>query len=167
MFKPAASKILSLAAAQLRADEAELDAANAEGRTPALSLAAKWAPREKGHYDKGGLKLPTALAKELYGGANPASAARRYRQLVARLNRALNTTEVLMAANKFEEIRFAHVASLCLNRHRKAFLNESLKEPLTPAEEETGNRHPSDAGRVAARRALRACLLYTSPSPRD
>ena len=64
-----------------------------------------------------------------------------------------------MAAQRWEEIEFGRVASLCLQRQRKAFLNEALKGKLSATQEETGNRHPDNPARVAARRALRAALL--------
>ena len=64
-----------------------------------------------------------------------------------------------MAAGRWEEIRFARVASLCLQRHRKAFLNEALKGVLTPAQDVTGNRHPDDPARVAARLHLREAIV--------
>jgi len=64
-----------------------------------------------------------------------------------------------MAAGRWEEIRFARVASLCLQRHRKAFLNEALKGVLTPAQDGTGNRHPDDPARVAARLHLREAIV--------
>ena len=83
---------------------------------------------------------------------------RKYRQLLSRLNAALATTETLMAAHRWEEIKFANVASLCLQRNRKAFLNEALKGKLTAADELTGNRFPDDEARVAARAHLRACI---------
>jgi len=51
---------------------------------------------------------------------------------------AAATTEVLMAAQRWEEIEFTRVASLCLQRQRKAFLNEALKGKLTPGQEATG-----------------------------
>ena len=156
-------KAIELLANQLRKDGDELAAAEAAKRTPQLSLAGKYAPREGGHFDKGGGaagSLAKRLAKLLFGAANGAGAARRYRQLVASLNRALNTTEVLMAAGRFAEIEFSRVASLCLQRQRKAFLNEALKGPkLTPAQEATGNRHPEDEDRVAARVHLREAML--------
>eukprot|EP00966_Prymnesium_polylepis_P079167 1834841-Prymnesium_polylepis.1 len=63
-----------------------------------------------------------------------------------------------MAANRFAEIEFARVSSLCLQRCRKAFLNEALKGKLQAAQEETGNRHPDDPGRVAARKHLREAV---------
>eukprot|EP00316_Scyphosphaera_apsteinii_P020154 CAMPEP_0119306702 /NCGR_PEP_ID=MMETSP1333-20130426/7384_1 /TAXON_ID=418940 /ORGANISM="Scyphosphaera apsteinii, Strain RCC1455" /LENGTH=639 /DNA_ID=CAMNT_0007310069 /DNA_START=78 /DNA_END=1997 /DNA_ORIENTATION=+ len=157
-------RALELLAEQLRKDDAALMEANkattaGKKRVPALSLAGKYAPREKGHFDKGDQKLAKKLAVQLFGGANPARAARKYRQMLSQLNRALCTTEVLMAAHRWEEIEFAKVASLCLQRQRKAFLNEALKGKLTQAQEATGNRHPDDPARVAARQHLREALL--------
>ena len=151
-------RALSLMAEALRNDEKELEAAARAERTPNLTLAAKYAPREGCHFDKG-LGAAKKLAAALYGGANPAAARRKYRKLVSRLNAALGTTEVLMAAQRWEEIEFGRVASLCLQRQRKAFLNETLKGKLSAAQDETGNRHPDNPARVAARRALRAALL--------
>ena len=153
------TRCCELICSQLRSDEAELAAATAAKRVPQLSLCAKYAPREKTHFDKGPLKLARRLAADMYGAANAARSQRKYRQLCSSLNAALNTTEVLMAAGRFEEIEFARVASLCLQRQRKAFLNEALKGKLSAAEEETGNRHPADAARVAARANLRAALV--------
>eukprot|EP00966_Prymnesium_polylepis_P327802 7383641-Prymnesium_polylepis.1 len=97
------AKALELMTDQLKADAAELQAADAEKRTPKLSLCGKYAPREGSHFDKKGLGVAKALAKRLFG-VNEAAAKRKYRQLVSKLNAALNTTEVLMAANRFAEI---------------------------------------------------------------
>ena len=151
-------RALSLMAEALLRDEKELEAAARAERTPNLTLAAKYAPREGCYFDKG-LGAAKKLASALYGDANPAAARRKYRKLVSRLNAALGTTEVLMAAQRWEEIEFGRVASLCLQRQRKAFLNETLKGNLSAADDETGNRHPDNPARVAARRALRAALL--------
>jgi len=158
--QPIADKCLDLLSEQLLEDEAELAKAVAEKRTPSLSLAAKYAPREGTAFDKKERgRLAKRFALKLFGGANPASAARKYRKLCSSLNQALNTTECLMAAGRWEEIKFASVASVCLQRHRKAFLNEKVKGALSPAEEATGNRHPADASRVAARAHLREALV--------
>jgi len=154
---PVAERCLSLMCDQLEEDGAELTAANAEKRTPKLSLIGKYAPREGSAFDKASLKLANKLASRLFG-ANGAQAARKYRKLVASLNASLNTTEVLMAANRWSEIRFSGVASLCLQRHRKAFLNEALTGRVAPQDELTGNRHPEDPTRVAARAHLREAL---------
>ncbi|EOD33630.1 hypothetical protein EMIHUDRAFT_363798, partial [Emiliania huxleyi CCMP1516] len=136
-------KALSLLADQLLKDAAELEAAEKEARTPNLTLAGKYAPREGSAFDG----LAKRLSTHLFGNKNEAASARKYRKLVASLNRALLTTEVLMAANRWAEIEFARVSSLCLQRSRKAFLNEALKGKLAPAQEETGNRHPEDEQR--------------------
>ena len=45
-------KIVALYVSQLKEDDIALTAATAERRTPKLTLAAKYAPREKMHYDK-------------------------------------------------------------------------------------------------------------------
>jgi hypothetical protein len=63
----------------------------------------------------------------------------------------LQVPEVLMCAQRYDELNFAKVPALCLNRFRKAFLNEKVKTLPTAEEEETGNRHPQDEKRVAAR----------------
>ena len=153
---PIAERCVNLFADALREDEAELALAAKEERTPKLSLAGKWAPRENGKYDKAA-GAAKALAAALYGGANDKDALRKYRKLVSSLNAALNTTEVLMAANRWSEIKFGSVASLCLARSRKAFLNEALKGKLMPHEEETGNRS-TDPVRIAARKALKEAI---------
>ena len=146
------SKALKLMTEQLKADGEELAAAEKEGRTPKLSLAGKYAPREGSHFSA----VAKALSKRLFGGANEAAAKRKYRKLVAGLNAALNTTEVFMAAGRWAEIEFSRVSSLCLQRSRRAFLNEALKGRC--ALDETGNRHPDDADRVAARAHLREAI---------
>jgi len=153
-----AEKCLSLYAEALKADEAELNAAASEKRTPKLSLAGKYAPREKCSLDRT-LGLASQLALRLHGSAaNKPQAQRRYRKLIASLNAALNTTEVLMAARRYAEIRFTAVASLCLQRHRKAFLNELVKGRMPPELEATGNRNQYDEDRVAARNNLRKAM---------
>jgi hypothetical protein len=154
-----ADKSEELICQQLLADEAESSAATADKRIPSLSLVAKYAPREGTKFDKGPLRLAQRLAQRLFGSANPAASARKYRKLCSCLNSQLCTTEVLMAAGRWEEIRFDRVASLCLQRHRKAFLNEELKGVLKPAQDATGNRHPDDPARVAARLHLREAIV--------
>ena len=154
-----ATRCIELYADAIKADEAELAKATAEKRTPKLSLAGKYAPREGGAFDKKA-GLATKLALKLHGtSANKPAAQRRYRKLVASLNAALNTPEVLMASNRWAELKFASIASRCLTVHRKAFLNEALKGKMTPALDATGNRYPDDADRVAARANLRKAMV--------
>merc|ERR1711991_907636 len=79
----------SLIIGQLQDDERELDQAKAEKRQPQLSLVGKWAPRENSAFDKKGKGVAKRLAQSMYGSANPAASARKYRKLVARLNEQL------------------------------------------------------------------------------
>lgn len=149
------ASILSTFADHLKKDAKKLEDAQKAGEKPSLSLAAKWAPREGRHFNA----QAKALAKHLFPDARDEAAARRlYRKCVADLNRALDTTEVLMSAHRFSEIDFAHVPSLCLKRNRKAFLNEKVRGRVLPGDSETGNRHPDDDDRVVARKKLRAAV---------
>eukprot|EP00304_Pavlova_gyrans_P010018 CAMPEP_0206037262 /NCGR_PEP_ID=MMETSP1466-20131121/3322_1 /ASSEMBLY_ACC=CAM_ASM_001126 /TAXON_ID=44452 /ORGANISM="Pavlova gyrans, Strain CCMP608" /LENGTH=646 /DNA_ID=CAMNT_0053411809 /DNA_START=51 /DNA_END=1991 /DNA_ORIENTATION=+ len=147
--------IVSLFAAKLTQDAAALKQAELHGTTPKLSLAAKWAPREGRHFSS----LAKRVALEMYPSAPSTATARAlYRKRVAALNKALSTTEVLMSAHRYAEIEWGRVASLSMNRHRKAFLNEKVKGKVDPSHDLTGNRFPDDEDRVAARASLRAML---------
>ena len=115
-------KALSLLADQLLKDAAELEAAEKEARTPNLTLAGKYAPREGSAFDG----LAKRLSRCLFGSKNDAASARKYRKLVAALNRALLTTEVLMAANRWSEIEFARSRpSACSGRARPSSTRRS------------------------------------------
>ena len=114
-------KALSLLADQLLKDAAELEAAEKEARTPNLTLAGKYAPREGSAFDG----LAKRLSTHLFGNKNEAASARKYRKLVASLNRALLTTEVLMAANRWSEIEFARRPSACSGRARPSSTRRS------------------------------------------
>mmetsp|Transcript_45986 Transcript_45986/g.107402 ORF Transcript_45986/g.107402 Transcript_45986/m.107402 type:complete len:242 (+) Transcript_45986:424-1149(+) len=155
------TRILAAFTRQLRADGAKLDEADAAGERAQLSLAAKWAPREGRHFSA----QAKALAKLLYPEVADEDAARRlYRKRVTKLNRALLTPEVLMGAHRFAELDFTHVPSLCMNRNRKAFLNEKVRGSVPPAQLETGNRRPDDDDRVQARKKQRAAVASGAAS---
>jgi hypothetical protein len=143
--------IMNMARNQLIKDQKIL---NNNASLKHLSLLAKWAPRE-GH-------AMSTLAKELATRMFPDSKSPKkdYRQLISRLNAAINTLEIKMCGNQYELIDFTKdVPSLALMKYRKAFLNELVKgNPLTVDEEETGNRHPHDAKRVECRKRLRDTL---------
>lgn len=145
-------KALEIMTQRLRKDADEVQAALKESRVPTVSLAGKYAPREGGHFSF----LAKALSKMMFPGSDAPN--KQYRQLVVKLNEQLQTVEVLMSTNRFAEIEFARVSSLCLQRSRKAFLNEALKGKLAPHQEDTGNRRPEDEGRVTARKNLRSAM---------
>jgi hypothetical protein len=147
--------MIDLYATQLLRDKLELDESTlVPGKIPKLSLAAKFAPREGKHFKLAYKKL----VRKLFGKSRTAN--EEYRKLVVPLTTALEVPEVLMCARRYDELNFKKVPSLCLNRCRKAFLNElvtkkgSRPDPLSLSEQETGNRHPDDPKRVACRKNL-------------
>ena len=111
---------------------------------PKLSLVAKFAPSQGGQHSKL-LQADEEIGKHLFppvqacvtstqaGDVNAnevASAAAKYRRLLSSLRRALEVPEVLMCAQQWAEINFAKVSSLCLDRNKRAFLNEGKGRPL-------------------------------------
>ena len=142
-YLPIKNAVVHLAITQLRKDLAT------EEKKP-ISLCAKWAPREgKGDAHEQALarEMATALFPEV---AQFSSRQRLYRKMVSALNRRLQTTEVKMCANDWEEIVPSVVAGRCLDKHRKAFLNE-----IAPRKGErvrgSGLRHPDNEIRMACR----------------
>jgi len=120
----------------------------------AISLLAKWAPRE----GKSMGKLANELANKMF--PNSKAPKKDYRKLLSRLNIAINTLEIKMCDNKWDTINFTKdVPSVSLMKYRKAFLNEVVKgRPPMGDENETGNRHPDDNVRVACRKRLRETM---------
>ena len=103
------------------------------------------------------------LAKELANKLFPESKSPKkdYRQLLSRLNNAINTLEVKMSDNEWDKINFSKdVPSVALMKYRKAFLNEVVKgRPPMGDEDETGNRLPQDEVRVGCRKRLRDTMV--------
>ena len=158
---PVTNTIFDLAVDRLLKDQAALkkmkgsskSGGNEDG-TGGISLLAKWAPREKKRFQK----QARVLANKLF----PTSKApkKEYRQLLSRLNKAIGSCEIKMSSNHWSEIEFSKVPSICLMKHRKAFLNENIQTPpLLSGENETGNRHPLDEERVVCRKRLRDTMV--------
>jgi Mg-chelatase subunit ChlD len=144
------TKIIDLVADQLLRDDALVETTPA-----AVSLLAKYAPRSKRHFSRGDNKATfKRLLSRLF--PNDTRAEAKYRRMISRLTSALKVTEVSMCANEYDAINFKGVPSLCLNRNRKAFLNELVHKPPGPTQQYTGNRHPTDPSRVACRQHLLA-----------
>lgn len=133
-----------------------------------LSLCAKHAPSEGKHFATGPNKIFfNRLVNKLFpydptDRTAMTGSRKHYRVLLSRLRTVLSVPEVFMCAQKYEEIDFSKVPSLCMNRHRKAFLNEIVsplpknhkKHKDVSCHDENGNRKPNDPGRVAARHNL-------------
>ena len=90
-----------------------------------LSLLAKYIPKEGRSFDKKyrcSKRLALLLFPEEFR-SDCFVALRKYRQLVSRINKTINTTEVLMSEKRYDEINFNLVPGRCLNLNRRAFLN--------------------------------------------
>jgi len=123
-------RIFEIIKAQLKADVAS------EG---SISLLAKWMPREGSAKDAVAKALAAYLFPEV---AAVATARKQYRQLIAGLNRRLDTVETHMCDHTWSAIKPAGVPGRAGKLYGRAFLN--LKGP-------TGEevRCPADADRVA------------------
>ncbi|GMI32882.1 hypothetical protein TeGR_g9567 [Tetraparma gracilis] len=162
------SAVYATFADQLRKDKAALDA-NKEGESPpSLTFCGKFAPTEKKEFDKLLSCVPEIAALLSPPGTPKATAIKSYRQLCTALRSALAVPEVLECANRFSEIDFNRVTSLCLNRKMKAFLNEKKGTKSLPEEfAETGDRHPKSEDRVQARKNLLATLVEKGVKGKD
>ena len=90
-----------------------------------LSLLAKWVGKENRQFDKS-IKIAKRLAKRLFPedfAKDFRIAMKKYRKMYGPLNKAINTTERLMASGNFDQILFNLVPGRCLNKNRRAFLN--------------------------------------------
>ena len=126
--------VVDLVISQLKKDSA-VAAADPEA---SISLCAKWAPRE-GKNTQGA----KAMAAQLFPEERLSERLKRYRHLVAGLNRRLDTTEIKMCGRIWAQIEPAAVPGVCLAKNMKAFLNQK----------KTGHglRHPDDKDREACR----------------
>ena len=134
-FRECRPEIEELVVKQLKKDAATMGA-NPEA---SISLCAKWAPRE-GKNTQAAKMLAEKLFPEERG---LSQRLKRYRHLVAGLNRHIDTTEIKMCGGAWAEIEPGAVPGVCLAKHMKAFLNESLKG--------RGLRRPDDKDRMDCR----------------
>lgn len=130
-YEPMVDKIYSLVYKQLLKDYEELEKPN-----PKISLLAKYIPKEGKHFDKvyhfvDNFVLKFFMDQDKYSKASEEDkgnmlddAKQKYRKIVSKLNKALNTVEILMSANKYADIIFSKLGSKSLFKYRKAFLNE-------------------------------------------
>ncbi len=138
-------KIVELYTEQLRKDEEDME----DGKM--ISLAAKYAPSEKTQFDR----HAKIFAHHMF----ETDCLKQYRQLKSKLNAYLRVPEVFMSSNRFAEINFKHISSLCLNRNRRAFLNIT----------KIGVKRKIDSGRELCRQNLIDCdkVHGTEMSPHE
>lgn len=99
---------------------------------PKLSLLAKWLPREGSHFDKK-LKFVNRFAAIMWpeiadsvsSDAWKSAAKSKYRKTVSELTAQLDLPEVLLSAQREDEINFGKVASKATLLLTKTFLNEN------------------------------------------
>lgn len=158
------NKVVSILFDQFQKDWTEYERAESEGRTPKLSLAAKFysmqrknktkKTREVTEKAKMDNALMQSVAYRLIDRMPTASftlkkahswAEMTMRKRLSALHKALDIPEVLMCAQKWDEIQFSKVASKCLEKNTHAFLDEN----------KYGNRrHPEDESREQCREHL-------------
>jgi len=109
------------------------------GEIEKISLASKWAPRENSN--KFGWITPH-LASDFYADQGWHKTAKtsdqkkrlkikllaQYRQMLATLNKTIDTTQIKQCDNRWSEINFdKNVTSVTISKQKKAFLNNSKK----------------------------------------
>jgi hypothetical protein len=154
-YSPLHAEVWSLFAQQLDSDWTELQRARAENRTPQLSLCAKYAPSEGGQHSKA-MQADKKICEVMFYNAKAGDdvswlhVSARYRRLLTQLRRELGVVETFMCAKRWAEIEFGSVPSLCMDRQKRAFLNEKKTG---------GVAHPDDASRAACREKLLAHIV--------
>ena len=96
-----------------------------------ISLAAKWAPREKSSFGWLYDALSTNYFSEFLATANSDESERKailkckteYRKILSALNRAIDTTQIKQCDKTWQHIDFNKVTSVTLSKQKKAFLN--------------------------------------------
>lgn len=104
-------------------NQISLDYANLV-KKESVSILAKYMPREKGEFSN----IAVQLADILFEGPK-FTKLKKYRKMISELNLdgIKTTTETFMCGKRYRDIDFTKVASVCMHRNRKAFLNEKLK----------------------------------------
>ena len=115
------------------------------------TLAAKWAPRE-GSKHKDLAKQIAWVLFPLQLVEKHSAQMNHYRRLVADMNAKLNTVEVLMCTDRWDEIVPASVPGRAGKLYSKAFLNLPSTHKVKGEEPKGEFRHPDSAKRMECRR---------------
>lgn len=85
------------------------------------SLAAKWAPRESGHFKD----MARQLALDIFRLPTLTNIKKfkNYRKMVSDINKHLQTTETFMTSNNWNNIQPNNVPSICFKKNFKSFYN--------------------------------------------
>ena len=115
------------------------------------TLAAKWAPRE-GSKHKDLAKQIAWVLFPLQLVEKHSAQMNHYRRLIADMNAKLNTVEVLMCTDRWDEIVPASVPGRAGKLYSKAFLNLPSTHKVKGEEPKGEFRHPDSAKRMECRR---------------
>ena len=113
-----------------------------EGSRGKMSLAAKYAPRQKGHFSKT-MRADKKIARLwLLGGdekgveeAKTENLSQMYRQRISALCKAIDVTEQKMCSGAWGDIDFKRMPGVCLDRNKRAFLMEGKNKTASQNED--------------------------------
>lgn len=92
---------------------------------PSISLAGKWAPTEKTHYDKHAHgRLALRVSRLMYKGTNPNDYQKKYRKNISMLRECLKVVERSMCLGL--TVEYSHVPSKAHNIYKKAFMKHDV-----------------------------------------
>jgi len=120
-------KIVKVFVEQLQKDNQKYEkwlASGSQGKLE-ISLCAKYVPKEKRSFDKK-TKIAKRIAKCLFLDVfrtDFKKAMKSYRSYVSRLNKAIDTVEILECSGRYDEIEPTKVPSRCMHIKKRAFLN--------------------------------------------
>lgn len=112
----------------LRTDELILNSGGEFRRCLQQSMAAKYAPTEKCHYDKR-YDAVNKFCKVLGGGTKPWSKS-KYRKFITKLRKSLDIVETKMSSGRWEEIDAKKVPFLARKRYKKAFRRHGVSSKV-------------------------------------
>ena len=109
----------------------KIDYANMISNSNDISLAAKWAPREKSSFGWIYESLAVNYFKEYITTARTDDQIRKsvlkckteYRKILSSINKTIDTLQIKQCGNDWSSIDFNKVTSISLNKQKKAFLN--------------------------------------------
>jgi hypothetical protein len=112
-------------------EQINADYANFISNSDDISLAAKWAPREKSSFGWLYQFLATNYFSEFLTTANSDEQVRKailkckteYRKVLSSLNRKIETLQIKQCGSEWSSIDFSKVTSISLSKQKKAFLN--------------------------------------------
>jgi hypothetical protein len=112
-------------------EQLKKDYANFLSNNNDISLAAKWAPREKSSFGWLYEVLATDYFKEFIETAHTIEQTKKailkckteYRKVLSKLNRHLDTLQIKQCSHNWKSIDFNKVTSISLSKQKKAFLN--------------------------------------------